>query len=552
MKGKKGISVVLVVLLALALLLPMAACAEKEEPTPTPAPAPAPTPAPAKEEPKYGGVIRIFQSSLPPGWDMHRGIAYAAYYCVPVFNNLVRFDNTKPQISPENIVGDLAERWELSLDGKTYTFFLHKGVKWHDGTPFTADDVVYSIEKLVDPERSRLAGNFPSFEQVLKVDDHTVKILLSQPQPSLLACLASASAAMYAKHKADVEWQSTDFLMGTGPFKFKSYVAGVDCELERNPDYFKKGLPYLDGIKFILIKDKSAQIDAFVTQRVDMTSQSIGIASLEDLKRHEEQAPDAVRQWGNYENSQVLWFNLDYEPLKDVRVRQAMALVTNMEESVIAGFGSTDFRNSERAIMPSAYGLPKAEVYKLLGWDKPMEERKAEAKKLLDEAGYSDGFKLKMVCQTIPPLVAMTEAIADMYRRDLGLDVEIAALPYAEAAKARMVTRDFQTLRDAISSIAGDPDETVRAFETGSPLNVDKYSNPEVDRLIKEQSTETDFAKRRAICQEIERILLRDVVVIPEGNASFPVSWWPYVKGFVIVESPYASHLQMERVWLDK
>ena len=124
---------------------------------------------------KQGGVLEYWNRTDPPGFDLHRWTSHTPFFAHPVFNTLVRYDATKKGFLDTNIIGDLAERWEVSSDGKLYTFYLHKNVTWHDGTPFTAADVAYSFEKMLDPKRSVIAGRFPGFSRLEVVDDHTSK-----------------------------------------------------------------------------------------------------------------------------------------------------------------------------------------------------------------------------------------------------------------------------------------------------------------------------------------------------------------------------------------
>ena len=221
-----------------------------------------------------------------------------------VFSNLVYFDPTKIDPDPKNLVGDLAEKWEISPDGKTYTFFIHPGIKWHDGKPFTADDVIYNLDKLSDPKRSLQAAVFPAYQKAEKVNDLTVKVTLSRPQPSFLANLAGGYSVFVAPQAGD-KFQSSDFLIGTGPFKFKSATSGVSLSFVKNPDYFKKGLPYLDGVNYYIIADRSAQTDALITKRIDMTNALSGIANKETLDRIASQASGVGTAWGR-QNPQVI------------------------------------------------------------------------------------------------------------------------------------------------------------------------------------------------------------------------------------------------------
>jgi len=558
----KTLAVVLIVSLALALVLscaPQAVPAPAKPSAPAPAPGPSasptpsaasPKPSPAAAQPKSGGIFRYWANGAPAGFDTHRKPSYAPIVCRPIFNGLLRFDLTKREIIPENIVGDLAERYEVSADGKTWTFFLQKGVKWHDGAPFSADDVVYSLNKMVDPKTSAIAGTLGAFDKVEKVDANTVKIYLKTPSPSLLVQLAGPFTSMQAKHKASVDWRSTDFLVGTGPFKYKSSAVGINYQSVKNPDYFRKGLPYLDGLNLTIIADRSAQVDAFATGQVEMTSVISGIPNKEALDRFRSQIKDAVLVQQAVQQGSVFWFNVERERVKDPRVRRAIALMVDPKEITDAGYGSEEWATYENAFMPAPYGLPKAEIDKLLGRGKPLDARIAEAKKLMADAGLASGFKLRYLVRSLPEQQRQVNVLADLCRRHLNIDPDIVAREATEARRVRD-SKDFDLYLDQALNLMGEPDELMPYFVTGVD-NFMGYSNPAADKLWAQQSQTMDLAKRRQLTQEIERVLLTDVPAIPTTFMAYFTAWRPEVKGWVLQNASYASNICFEVVWLDK
>jgi peptide/nickel transport system substrate-binding protein len=221
----------------------------------------------ASAEPKgpvRGGNLRLAMVSDAPSFDSHTSTSgRVLIHAAAVFNGLVRTNPLKEQVTVENIIPDLAQSWKISPDGKTYTFSLRKGVKFHDGKPFTAKDVKYSIDKYRDPKRSAFASYVAPIEGVEIVDDYTVKVLLKHPYPELLLFLCPPYASIYPEHLKDVDKRTTKFLIGTGPFKFKSHVPGKIYTYEKNQDYFIKGLPYLDEYT-VYILGFEAMVDAFI------------------------------------------------------------------------------------------------------------------------------------------------------------------------------------------------------------------------------------------------------------------------------------------------
>ncbi|MCX8125900.1 MAG: ABC transporter substrate-binding protein, partial [Dehalococcoidia bacterium] len=312
-------------------------------PPPSTAPSPVAPPTPTAPAVKTGGILRTWSMVTPPGFDMHRRPSYVPIFGMPIFNNLVQFDPTQVEISPATVQGDLAEKWDISADSKTYTFYLRKDVKWRDGTPFTADDVAYSIEKMMDKNRSSIWSDFPAYQSVAKVDDYTVKVNLKNPSASFLFQLAGPYASIQAKHKANVDFRSPDFLMGTGPFKFSKYTTGVLMEYVKNPNYFKKDsagrqLPYLDGLTIHIFTDKSAALDGVVTKRLEGHA-SFSTNNQEEYDRVVSQNKDYVTTFYYPPGIALVWLNPNFAPFKDVRVREAMRLLLDKDLMVIAGYG---------------------------------------------------------------------------------------------------------------------------------------------------------------------------------------------------------------------
>jgi oligopeptide transport system substrate-binding protein len=242
--------------------------------------------------------------------------------------------------------------------------------------------------------------------------------------------------------------------------------------------------------------------------------------------------------------------NTEYEPLKDVRVRRALAMLVDQKQMVIAGFGGENWGGYDAFYLPKPYSLSVTEGSRLLGWDKPWDTRVAEAKKLLAEAGYASGFKLKMSVASTAPLQKGVTVMADIFRRYLGLDTEVEQIADPTAFRAMRDKKNFQM---AFDSIGGpDPDDFISFLSTGGSSNFMKYSNPKMDALLQQQSMTIDLAKRIQITQDIERLLLEDMMFVPAYGGKLFVAWQPYVKGYVHQELGYGTNLLVERVWLAK
>ncbi|MEW6143069.1 MAG: ABC transporter substrate-binding protein [Chloroflexota bacterium] len=567
MKVRFGLSVIISSLAVAVLLVSLLIACAAPQPAPTPAkpapttptpaapkPAPSPTPtAPPVAQPKYGGILHTWSTVAWPHWDAHRKPPYAPMFAMLMFNNLIQFDITKKDISPENLVGDLAEKWDVSADGKVITFHLRKGVKWHNGTNFTADDVVYSLTKMADKTRSSLTGDFPSFDKAERVDDYTVKVYLKFPSPSYLLQLAGTYSVIQSKASASIDSKSTDFLMGTGPFKFKKYTSGVSLEVERNSNYFKKDasgkqLPYLDGVTYAIMADKSAVIDALVTQRLDGHGCFL-YNNQDEWDRGTSQAKTVQAFRYTPPSLGLRCFNPNFKPFADVRVREALRLTFDNEQSTIAAYGDASWGDYDRTIFTSVYGLPAAEMHKMVGVDKPYADRVAAAKKLMADAGYADGFKMRMVGRTLDVFIKTSEWWADKLRA-INVDASIVSrdLNVAREMRDRF---DYEVYSDNPLIILGDPDEYASWFKTGGVNNFAKYSNAEADKLWDSQSREMDYPKRKAMTQGIERLLIKDAWYTT-GSTKYSSGWQSYVKGWHNMDAIYTQKLKYETLWIDK
>src|SRR3954467_1435537 len=248
------------------------------------------------DEPKQGGILRVYHRDSPGSASIHEGATYSINIpFMPVMNNLAMFNQSVAQNSVESIVPDLAESWAWSGDKKTLTFKLRKDVKWHDGKPFTSADVKCTFDMLMGKSQQKFRQNprkswYDEVNEVSVNGDLEASFNLKRPQPALLSLLASGYTPVYPCHVSPGDMRTKP--IGTGPFKFVEFKANESIKLEKNPNYFKKGLPYLDGIEFTIITNRSTAILGFVSGKFDMTFPTeVSIPLLKDVKS---QSPNAV------------------------------------------------------------------------------------------------------------------------------------------------------------------------------------------------------------------------------------------------------------------
>src|SRR5580693_7473580 len=275
---------------------------------------------------KSGGVLKMPDFASPASMSIHEEVTRAAVtVLMPVFNNLVLFDQHKEKNTLDTIVPDLAESWTWSEDGRELTFKLRHGVKWHDGKPLTAADVKCTWDLLQGKAQEKLRLNprkawYRNLDEVTTKGDDEVTFHLKRPQPYLLVLLASGVSPVYPCHVAPRDIRNRP--IGTGPFKFVEFKPNEVIRVTRNPDYWKQGRPHLDGIEWTIIKDVSTRNVAFIAGKVDLVY-GITIPQLKDIK---DQASQVICEEVNAANARNLIVNRDKPPFDNPDLRRAMSL----------------------------------------------------------------------------------------------------------------------------------------------------------------------------------------------------------------------------------
>src|SRR6195256_2219126 len=277
---------------------------------------------------KPGGVLKIQHWDSPASMSIHEEATYSVVVPIMgVMNNLVLYKQDVPQNSLQSIVPDLAESWSWSEDGTELTFKLRSGVKWHDGKPFTAKDVQCTWDLLLGRGEQKLRGNprkswYRNLDHVTANGDNETTFHLKRPQPAFVALLASGYSPVYPCHVTPAQMRQHP--IGTGPFKFVEFKPNEYIRIARNPDYWKPGLPYLDGIEYTIAKNRSTAILAFVAGKYELTfAGTLTIPLTYDLQR---QRPDAICELPPGSVSVNLLVNRDKPPFDNPELRRATRL----------------------------------------------------------------------------------------------------------------------------------------------------------------------------------------------------------------------------------
>ena len=513
----------------------------------------------AAKAPQRGGVLTIAAFTEAPVLNpMINPSMRVIDFASPVFNGLVMIDPTQEEVSVEKVVPSLAERWTISPDGKIYTFYLRKGVKFHDGQPFTAKDAKYSLEFFADPKKSVGAAMVTMMDRVEIVDDYTIKVSLKYPHRPFPLYLSFPYCVMLPAHLAKVSPTTQEFLIGTGPFKFQKRIPGKVWIYERNPEYFLKGLPYLDGVEVYTMSNWGPALDAFSGGRLSMAgSFRYGLEDKESLEKVKKYVPEAIIKLKPVAVLRGIQFNVAglkgrKGPWQDVRVRRAMALVTDFPGSIMAGQGTLDLGMNSGIVPPHVpTGFSWEEVAKILGIDKPMDQRIKEAKKLMKEAGYPDGFKAELLSRTSPPYTVPVQFIIQSWRENLNIQVDYKPLESA-VLFPRRDAGDFDVIYDTgTGKYGGTPEETLALFVSDATTNFGKWSNQEYDRLFSDLIKETDPKKRQEISVKMQRIFLTELPFMITFTPIIGTAYRPTLHGFVM-QTGHTGWACMDRVWMEK
>lgn len=555
-KGKR-FHIVVSALVFLGLFF--AGCAPATAPAPTAKPAvpttkapvpaaPTPTPKAAEAQPVYGGILLTNVNTNPPSYDIHQEATLSVPYSFgPCYNSLVKQDPFKVG----EIIGDLAERWEVGDGGKTYTFHLHKGVKWHDGQPFSAEDVRYSLDRLRKPTKGTVSPRsllLSSIKDIEVADKDTVKIILEFPHSAFLGMITIGWEVIMPKHVIEAKGNMKKDVVGTGPFKFVSHDSGVGTVLKKNDEYFVKGRPYLDGMQVFVITDTTTKFAALRTKRLHMTCQTNGITASQAEVIEKEKLPIKIAKTEGGTNWQIPMRH-DVAPWGDVRVRKAMDLAIDRREAIrIVSEGAGTIG---AALAPNhPWAIPISEIEKLPGYRQPKDADIAEAKKLLAEAGFPKGIDTPVLFRSGP----IWEKGAVFYKDQLAKIGINATLDAKEAGTyvSRLYEGRFTISAYKTSTYGAEPELTLaEAYVTGGGKNYSKYSDAQFDRMFDEQRRITDPAKRKEIILKMQRHLLDTVPLVLSHWEIYLTGLWPEVRNYLTITDSYANN-KWQEVWLAK
>jgi peptide/nickel transport system substrate-binding protein len=513
----------------------------------------------AAAAPVYGGHLTVLNAGYPEVWDPHMaGTLLALAGVGPLYNQVVEFN----PLNPTEVIGDLAKSWEVTEGGLAYVFQLHDHVKWWDGKDLTAEDVAFSLQRMIEPGKPRPRTGLlrPYIQAVAALDRHTVKVTLQYPSPAFLQFLAVDYMKILPKHvlEAGVDINVWENIVGSGPFKIKAARRGDSVTYERNPTYFKKGRPYVDSLTILAITDAGTAAAAVKAGRIQMTT---GVTSLgvDDLLRLGKELQGKYSLYWQPTVTDVwhIFGNVEREPWNDLRIIKALRLATDQQE-LQKGIGGAHWDIGAPFPVGSWYGSPREELLQRPGYRVPKDQDIAEAKALLKAAGYDPPAKLgKRVLNvgTVSVLPDTAQLWAAQMRRNLGLELELRVRDAPTTIHAN-TAGDYDLGIWGYAYNINDPDDYVNAIYGPGVRNYTRWKNPKFLEMLAQQSREVDREKRWQILRKMEAFLQT------EESPYIEILWkpWTYLVSdkvrteagpFVTPPSLQTVH-KNEHVWLEK
>ena len=490
-------------------------------------------------------------------FDTHAsGTVQSSAFRSPLHSQVVQFDPT----DTSKIIGDLAESWKISGDGMTYTFSLHDNVEWWDGTDLTSEDVAFSINRWIEPgePRPRTGLLRPYIDRAEVVDRNTVDVHLKFPAAAMLGFMGVDFMLVFPKAQADIGYDTFDKVMGSGPFRVTEWQRGSFYTFEKNPTYFKEGMPYIDGYTATHINDAGTIVAGYRTGRLQMAHDTIMNLSIEDALVLDA-VPGLTSHFTEVNTMQGVIMNAEKEPFDDARVRRALWLAIDRWE-LVDTIGGGKYVVGSPFPPGQWYSRSVAELEEFPGFGRGADKQQDidQAVELLKQAGFDPPSELGTlellagVCCLFPDWATLAK---EQWRRNLGIDTNIAVKDMATVGAA-------QSGGNYTIGISGygvnvlDPDDFLNAQFMPTPRAWSRWSDPTFIELFNRQSRESDLATRKQILLDMEEFLLTN------GHGNIVFTWRPWFNvvsdkirteaGSYVAPNTIQIALKNEHIWLEE
>ena len=511
------------------------------------------------ETPRYGGKFLTSGPELIPSADMHQ-TSFGGVYTItaPIYNGLLATSPYDPLAL--EMIPDLATSWELTDQGATVTFHLAEGVTWHDGAPFSSDDVKYTIERIMFPPEGMVSPRKETLKSLIESvdapDQNTIVINGRGPSPLVLSVFSSGWQGIIPKHIVEPDPVNAlkTVAIGTGPFKLKKEPSTQLWEYERNEAYFKPDLPYLDEVDYNIILDQQVRSTAILTQRTYWNeSAPHPTLTVEQAQALSDQEDNIVISNATILTIAHIALMTEKPPFDDLRVRQAInEAIERPKISSLAGQKGT-VGTGNFPLGP--WALPPERQAALMGYGPDMDVRRAHAKELLAdyeaEKGKIDWGSMKMQCSTnIAFSIEYCQIIQPMLK-DVGIDIQLDPADVSQT-RGNEVSGNFDISSLGAGLDFDDPTDTFgQLFITDGGRWYQRRSIPELDALYKAQQFEPDFEKRRELTWEMDEIAMNDSSFMILHWFLINHARWNFVKGWTASANIRSTNARLDYVWLD-
>jgi peptide/nickel transport system substrate-binding protein len=504
---------------------------------------------------KSGGILKLYHRDSPASLSPHEEATISAIGpAMGLFNNLVLFNQHEKQNRPEFIEPELAESWSWNDDHTRLSFKLRQGVKWHDGKPFTAKDVKCTWDLLTGKGEQKLRLNprkawYQNLDQVVVESDASVTFVLKRSQPAFMMLLASGDSPVYPCHVPPAQMRTNP--IGTGPFKFVEFKPNEYIKVAKNPDYWKPGRPYLDGIEWHIVPNRATQSLAFIAGQFDMTfPYEVTVQMVHDINS---QAPSAICETDPTMVSMNLLVNRDKPPFDDPDIRMAMMLTMDRKAYLdIISEGQGSIGGAMQTPPAGLWGLPADQLEKLPGYGPNIEASREQARKLMEKHGYGPNNRLAVKVQTRniaqyrDPSIILIDQLKKIY-----IDGELDVVETANWFP-RIARKDYTVAGNLTGSGVDDPDAYFfEHYACGSERNYTNYCNPELEKLYVKQSEEPDQEKRKKLVWEIDKKLTEDGARPILYRYALATCHYPRVHNVTTQVNSIFNAWRFEDAWLD-
>jgi peptide/nickel transport system substrate-binding protein len=513
------------------------------------------------QTPKRGGTLSL-RLWDPPHFDPHQTISYKTHIAYSFTHSRLLKHKAGPAIAPGTfpIEGDLAESWSQPNE-TTYIFKLRKGVRWQNKPPvngreLTAEDVVYSVERFRTLKGNANAYMLSSLDKVEALDKYTVKFTLKEVYVWFLDMIANSHAVpIIAKECVEKfgDLKKAESVIGSGPWMLDSYRPNVGYTFVRNPAYFLTGLPYIDKIEVSVDEDNASRMAAFIAGKYDLGWEYQGVINRVDWV----QIKDTLKQkrprlqTAEYPNSVLshIYMRTDKPPFSDIRVRRAMSLAINRQGIIDAVYEGAGVLNPPVPAALKEWSVPMDQLGEGARWYK---YDLAQAKKLMAEAGYPNGFPATMEFTTYGSqvMIDMTQLVLKGLK-DIGIDVKLNTKEYG-AYIATTFYGKFDSMAFGPQTGFQEPDNHLYGqYYPGELKNQSHINDPIVADMLVRQRRTLDVAKRREVIFEIQRYLAKQQYYIQMASSIQVAVWEGALKNYATnVSYDYGGRLMA--AWLDR